>query len=118
MHHRTDFEFSLCDGTIRAMGWLTAVAFLVLSCFPLTVSGQRIQGSVPAQQVPAWQLQQPQRTIDSSPDISYLRQPKPRSYLLDSGDVLGIFLEGVLGEVDGVPPVSYTHLTLPTICSV
>ena len=98
---------SSCDGPVGAIGWLTATAVFVLSCFPLTVSGQRIQGSVPAQQVPAWQLQQPQRTIDSSPDISYLRQPKPRSYLLDSGDVLGIFLEGVLGEVDGVPPIHY-----------
>jgi len=88
------------------MCWLTAVAVLVLSCFPTLVSAQRIQGSIPAQQVPAWQLQQ-QRPVDSSPDISYLRQRKPRSYLLDSGDVLGVFLEGILGEVDSVPPIHY-----------
>ena len=104
--HRTDFEFSRWGSPIRAMDWLIAVTVFVLSCVPSIVSAQRVQGAIPAQQVPAWQLQQ-ERRVESSPDISYLRQPKPRAYLLDSGDVLGIFLEGVLGEVDGVPPIHY-----------
>jgi len=101
MHHRTSLRFSCWGGPIWAGCWLTAVAIFVLSCFTALVSAQRIPGAIPAQQVPAWQLQQP-RPVDSSPDISYLRQRKPRSYLLDSGDVLGI-----LGEVDGVPPIHY-----------
>lgn len=80
--------------------------YLILTCLPTFASAQRISGSIPAEQVPAWQLQQPS-AAQSSPDISYMRQSRPRSYLLDSGDVLGVFLEGVLGEVDGAPPVYF-----------
>ena len=32
-------------------------------------------------------------------------QPVPKNYLLDENDVLGVFVEGVLGEFDSAPPV-------------
>jgi len=38
-------------------------------------------------------------------DATQLRLPPSKQYFLDSGDVLGIFIEGVLGELDGMPPV-------------
>jgi hypothetical protein len=38
-------------------------------------------------------------------DVSRLRQSKPEFYLLDSEDVLGVFIEGVLGKFDEAPPV-------------
>ena len=39
--------------------------------------------------------------------LSYLRQPPPPAYLLDSGDVLGVFIEGVLGDKNQAPPVRF-----------
>lgn len=82
-------------------------AIIGLTLCPNFCSAQRVRNSVSPQQVPSWQLQQPQPTVQTSPNVSNLRQTKPRAYYLDSGDVLGIFLEGVLGEVDGTPPVHY-----------
>jgi hypothetical protein len=38
-------------------------------------------------------------------DISRLRQEPPRNYLLAAGDILGIYIEGVLGESDQLPPI-------------
>lgn len=43
-------------------------------------------------------------------DISMerLRQDRPDAYRLDSGDVLGVFIENVLGKADEAPPVHFT----------
>lgn len=38
-------------------------------------------------------------------DLSYLRQQKPTEYLVDSGDVLAIYIESVLGQRDQ-PPIN------------
>lgn len=38
-----------------------------------------------------------------------LRQDKPDAYRLDSGDVLGVFIENVLGKEDEAPPVHFTE---------
>ena len=85
--------------------------FLVIAISLIAVpthvaSAQRIRNSIPVQQVPALQLQQPP-PVQSFPEVTYLQAPKPRTYLLDSGDVLGVFLEGVLGQVGEAPPVNY-----------
>ena len=80
------------------------LAMLVL--LPAIASAQRIRNSVPAQQVPAWQLEQ-QPAVQTFPEVEYLRAPKPKTYLLDSGDVLGVFLEGILGRLGDAPPVHF-----------
>ena len=60
--------------------------------------------SIPAERVPPQFLAEPQ--ANKVPiDASRLRQPKPEFYTLDSEDVLGIFIEGVLGNLDEAPPV-------------
>lgn len=84
----------------------TVVLVSMLLLLPTVASAQRIRNSVPAQQVPAWQLEQPP-VVQSFPEVEYLRAPKEKTYLLDSGDVLGVFLEGILGQVDEAPPVYY-----------
>ncbi|VAX38427.1 hypothetical protein MNBD_PLANCTO02-830, partial [hydrothermal vent metagenome] len=40
-------------------------------------------------------------------NLSLLRQTPPPRYLLDSGDVLAIYIEGVLGDRRQVPPVHF-----------
>jgi hypothetical protein len=58
---------------------------------------------VPAGRLPSQFLAAPKNNLVPI-DIARLRQEPPREYLLDSGDILGIYIEGVLGEVDAVPP--------------
>ena len=40
-------------------------------------------------------------------DASQLRLTPTKEYFLDSDDVLGIFIDGVLGEIDSAPPVHF-----------
>ena len=46
---------------------------------------------------------------DNYRDISLLRlrQDPPKTYLLGPGDVLGIYIQGVLGKAEELPPVHY-----------
>lgn len=47
----------------------------------------------------------PSRANMETIDLSRLGQTPAPAYLLDSGDVLAIYIEGVLGRVEEVPPV-------------
>lgn len=58
---------------------------------------------VPAGRLPPQFLATPKNNLVPI-DIARLRQDPPREYLLDTGDILGIYIEGVLGEVDAMPP--------------
>ncbi len=61
--------------------------------------------AVPAELVPPQFLAAPQ--ANKRPiDVSLLRHLPPPSYVLDKEDVLGIFVEGVLGKQDEAPPVT------------
>jgi protein involved in polysaccharide export with SLBB domain len=61
--------------------------------------------AVPAELVPPQFLAAPQ--ANKRPiDVSLLRHLPPPSYILDKEDVLGIFVEGVLGKQDEAPPVT------------
>ena len=66
--------------------------------------------TIPANRVPSAFLAEPQ--ANKTPiDVSRLRIDSPEFYILDAEDVLGVFIDGVLGQFDGVPPV---QLPLPT----
>jgi protein involved in polysaccharide export with SLBB domain len=49
--------------------------------------------------------------------LSLLGQPRPEAYRIDGGDVLGVWVEGILGEKDQQPPInpplSLSNLDLP-----
>jgi RNA polymerase sigma factor (sigma-70 family) len=53
---------------------------------------------------PAKDADQPQAEERSIP-LTLLRQNPPESYLVDAGDLLGIFIEGILGERGQTPPL-------------
>ena len=60
--------------------------------------------TIPANRVPQEFLAVAQ--ADKVPiDVSRLRIDKPEFYILDNEDVLGIFIDGVLGQFDAPPPV-------------
>ena len=100
---KPDFELRNHRMRVGILFWVVVIAVAIFSA---PAMAQRVRNSIPVPQVPARQLQQP-LAVQSSPDISYLRQSKSNNYLLDSGDVLGVFLEGVLGEVGSAPPVHF-----------
>jgi hypothetical protein len=57
---------------------------------------------VPAHRLPSQFHAKPKNDLVPV-DISRLRQPPPREYLVDGDDILGIYIESVLG-VEGEPP--------------
>jgi len=46
------------------------------------------------------------RSNESTIDLSLLGQTPPRQHLVDAGDVLGVYIEGVLGNPGQAPPIS------------
>lgn len=62
--------------------------------------------AIPAHRVPAEFLGR-SREIMQDISISRLKQSKPLAYQLAPGDVLGIYIEFVLGDPEGAPPVHF-----------
>ncbi len=60
--------------------------------------------SIPAGRVPV-EFLMPPRSLDQPIDLALLGQAKPESYILDEADILGVFIEGVLGGRNEAPPV-------------
>ncbi len=65
--------------------------------------------SVPAGRVPPQFLAEPQAQ-KIAVDVARLRQKKPAFYTLDADDVLGVFVEGVLGNIGEAPPVNLAQV--------
>lgn len=85
----------------------TAVAALLLvvisGCASVT---NPVADGVPVHRLPNEVLAPRKDELVEIP-LSYLRQPPAPAYLLDAGDVLGVFIEGVLGEKNQAPPVRF-----------
>ncbi len=86
----------------------TMSLLLVAACFSFSGCTAVLApiDTVPANRVPPQFLAEPESTKRPI-DVSRLRQVKPDNYILDSGDVLGIFIEEVLGALGEAPPVSF-----------
>lgn len=87
---------------LRQNGLVTAGLLVLLISTGCQAVLSPISG-VPASRLPSEFLATPKNDLRPI-NISRLRQEPPREYLLDTGDTLGIFIEGVLGEVDAMPP--------------
>jgi protein involved in polysaccharide export with SLBB domain len=90
----------LAGKTLRiAVAWL-ALAMIGAGCSSVA------RTAIPASCVQPNALDKPRG--DRRPiDFSVLRQEAPPVYLLGARDVLGIYVEGVLGKVDEAPPVYF-----------
>ena len=62
--------------------------------------------TIPAERVPAKFLAEPQANKVNI-DVARLRQPKPPNYILDTDDILGVFIEGILGTENETPLVRF-----------
>ena len=81
-----------------------AVGFLVLASAS-NACGQRFNSIPAAQLPPAARVSPKQNQAGQQSNISYLQQAPQANYYLDDGDVLAVFVEGVLGEINANPPV-------------
>ena len=86
-----------------------------LSCIVALTSCGCVNGSlfsgynvpaIPANRVPAEFLGRSREAMQDV-SISRLRQAPPETYQLAAGDVLGIYIENVLGDAEGLPPVHF-----------
>ena len=94
-----------CQCTSRAVvsAKLWLLASLTIAMTGCTSLMSPISG-VPAHRLPPQFHAKPKNALVPV-DISRLRQPPPREYLVEGGDVLGIYIETVLGAADVPPPV-------------
>src|SRR5262249_46382552 len=90
----------------RLRRWLGTIAAVLVSHF---LSGCQsltnpVSDGVPVRRLPPELLGQSRLTNRPIP-LSLLRQTPPEKYLLDAGDVLGVYVEGVLGDRNQPIPV-------------
>lgn len=112
---------SIQPESTRAAGCRRGTALLLLAglVVPLfsgcsSMFGNHSINAIPVGRVPGEILAAERKNDFEDISMLRLRQDKPESYLLDEGDVLGIFIPTVLGNDDELPPVHYSEdPTLP-----
>lgn len=101
------------ETTKRSKSSSVSTGTLVLQIIPLALLMVAATGctsivspidAVPAEMVPQEFLGAPRANWQDI-DLALLRQQKPDAYLLDSEDVLGVFIETILGGENEQPPV-------------
>ncbi len=101
-HGRTDARIDGGAGWPRHLvAWLAVLLPLASGC-----SALHPLNGIPVNYYPR-ELQSETRSGKRTIDLSLLRQTPPEHYLLDTGDVLGVYIEGVLGKREEVPPVHF-----------
>jgi protein involved in polysaccharide export with SLBB domain len=70
-------------------------------------SNPTLADSIPVHRLPPEVFGKPREEEKTIP-LTLLRQKPPDKYLFDAGDVLGIFVEGVLGKIGEPPPINAT----------
>jgi protein involved in polysaccharide export with SLBB domain len=84
---------------------IVAACLYTTGCAALT---NPVADGVPVHLLPAECLGHSRDDLKPIP-LNLLRQPPPEVYLLDSGDILGIYIDTVLGEHNQPPPVRYSE---------
>jgi protein involved in polysaccharide export with SLBB domain len=81
---------------------LLAVGLLAAGC--ASFSNPTNHEAIPVNRLPQEVFGLPREDERQIP-LTLLRQKQPDVYLLDAGDVLGVFIEGILGERGQAPPI-------------
>jgi protein involved in polysaccharide export with SLBB domain len=93
---------SLC-ARLRTPIAITAVCVLLSGCAAVT---NPVANGIPVRMLPDDLKATTREGFDPLP-LTLLRQQRPDAYLLDKGDTLGIFIEGVIGAAETPPPVNF-----------
>jgi protein involved in polysaccharide export with SLBB domain len=99
----------------RPFGFTPRLAVLAAAVLCAALSGcaavtNPVADGVPVDRLPPDFLPPPREAEKTIP-LTLLRQKAPDVYRLDAGDVLGVYIEGVLGDKTQPPPVHYAELT-------
>src|SRR5262245_3171238 len=86
--------------------WLHSLPFFLYALTGCAALTNPVANGVPVHLLPPELLGESKDTLEPIP-LTYLRQPPPETYRLAPEDVLGIWIEGVLGEKGQPPPVRY-----------
>ena len=105
----TWFDTAMAVRNVRILG--RAVRTALMCWFVTAVGGCAAITNPVADGIPVRRLA-PELLVESKDalqpiPLSQLRQPPPATYLLASGDVLGVWIEGVLGTSNQSPPVTF-----------
>ena len=95
-----------CDRLQAASGGVGQLVAIVLASLTLTGCTSVFSpiSGIPAGRLPPQFLAGPE--ADFVPiDLTRLRRDPPQAYLLGAGDILGIYIEGILGTEETAPPV-------------
>lgn len=102
-------EISQGEWTVKQSKRISSAAWtylVIAACTALSgCSLVNFQG-VSANRLPKWMLGQP-RALTEPINLIRLRQDPPSVYQLGPRDILGIFIQGVLGREEDVPPVHF-----------
>ncbi len=97
----------LANQDVPSHVWRLWLLLPICLCFGLSGCTSLLSpiNAIPAELVPPEFLAEPQ--ANKRPiDVSLLRHIPPPAYILDKDDILGIYVEGVLGNADEAPPVT------------
>jgi hypothetical protein len=97
-----------CTPLVSAAGARTILSLaLGAACFGLTGCAaltNPVEVGLPARQLPPELRGETRAGLETIP-LRFLRQEPPEVYRLAAGDVLAVFVEGILGDKDKAPPV-------------
>lgn len=102
---RTADNFGTDPARCRRVAGTILLVMLSITCWTGCAALHPI-GGIPASYLPH-ELKSPSRSGKRTIDLSLLKQSPVDEYLIDTGDVLGIYIEGVLGDRTQVPPVHF-----------
>src|SRR5262245_3730816 len=92
---------------VRLTRWMQIMAVCLFVSAPIASASHPFPVRVvPVRKLPRDLMPEPKENKQMI-DLALLRQPQPDIYRLGPGDVLGIWIEGVLGEPGQVPPVHH-----------
>jgi protein involved in polysaccharide export with SLBB domain len=86
---------------------LAAVSIALSGCAAIT---NPLANGIPVRILPDELLAKSKKDLEPIP-LTLLRQQYPSFYTLAAGDILGVYIEGVLGEADTPPPVNVAEGT-------
>jgi hypothetical protein len=84
-------------------------AFTMSGCAAIT---NPVANGIPVRLLPSELLAESREGLEQTP-LDWMRQKPPKIYLLGPGDILGVYIEGVLGTRDQLPPVNIPEGDLP-----
>jgi protein involved in polysaccharide export with SLBB domain len=89
-------------GRCALVAWIVTVA----GCASIT---NPVANGVPAHLLPDQLLAESVEALEPVP-LDWLRVKPPEVYRLDTGDIIGVYIEGALGDRDQLPPINFPQV--------